>query len=152
MILSRCERVLRILIRRAFPELRGTKIALQFGDFDSWMYYQPAAPASFILGVDNSLREAPRRVLEGGFAHELAHIACDRRRSRWQLDFAFARYRVSISWRIREERRTDLEVIRRGYGRHLLSLMLYARAHGYTSCREHGLLIAEVRRRIGSPW
>jgi len=148
MILPRCDRILRILMRRRFPELRSIRIALQFGDYDCWMYYQPAGRRSFILGVDRSLESAPRRVLEGGFAHELAHIARDTRYSPCQLERAFARYRTSETWSIREERNTDLEAIRRGCGPQLLALMQYARARGYTCCREHGLLPAEVHRRL----
>src|SRR6266542_3587315 len=128
MILARCERILRVLIRRRFPELRGVKIAIRSGDYDCWMYYEPTGPREFLIGVDGSLESAPRRVLEGGFAHELAHIVRDARHSPSQLDRAFARYGASLAWRIREERNADLEVIRRGCGRQLLALMLYARA------------------------
>jgi len=64
---------------------------------------------------------------------------------------AFALYHISESWRIREERQADLEVIRRGYGRGLLALMLHAQARGYPPRREHGLLPAEVRSRLRAP-
>jgi hypothetical protein len=150
MILPRCDCILRILIRRHFPELRRVRIALQAGDYDCWMYYEPAGRRSFILGVDRSLEGAPRRVLEGGFAHELAHITRDIRYSPFQLDRAFGRYQRSLAWSIRDERNTDLEAIRRGCGPQLLALMRYGRARGYPSCREQGLLIGEVRRRLKS--
>src|SRR5690242_12104460 len=111
MILARCHCILRSVIRGGFRELAGTKIALRFGDYDCWMYYERAGPRSFNLGVDHSLEAAPRRVLEGGFAHELAHILRDSRLSGCQLDRAFTRYRDSQAWRIRDERNTDLEAI-----------------------------------------
>jgi hypothetical protein len=148
MILARCERILRSVIHRGFPELYGSKIALRFGDYDCWMYYEPVGRRSFLLGVDHALEGAPRRVIEGGFAHELAHILRDSRLSRWQLELAFSRYLSSRAWRIHEERNADLEAIRRGYGRELLALMRYARTLGYTFCREQGLLLPEVRRRL----
>jgi hypothetical protein len=59
-------------------------------------------------------------------------------------------YRGNLSRQIREERNTDLEAIRRGCGPQLLALMLYARARGYTFCREHGLLLPEVRSLLWS--
>ncbi len=124
------------------------KLTLHFGEYDCWMFYEPDGLRSFVLGVDLSLLEAPRRALEGGFAHELVHIVRDRHHSAWQLERAFARYRESKAWRTREERATDADVVRRGHGRELLALMLYARARGYTSDREHGLLLHEVRRRL----
>jgi hypothetical protein len=146
MILSRCDRILRILIRRSFPELRRSRIRLQTGDYDCWMYYEPAGRREFILGVDRSLESAPRRVLEGGFAHELAHIARDIRYSPSQLERAAARYAASAAWRARDERNTDLEAIRRGCGLQLLALMRWGRVRGYTSVREQGLLLSEVHR------
>ena len=148
MILPRWERILRIVLHRYFPELRGIRIALEPGDFDCWMYYEPLGGRHFRMGVDRSLESAPRRVLEGGFAHELAHIVHDTRHSPSHLERAFARYAGSLSRRVREERDTDLEAIRRGCGRQLLALMHYARARGYAACREHGLLPGEVCRRV----
>ena len=146
MILSRQQSILRTVIRRGFPELRAIKIALQFGVYDCWMFYEPAGRRQFLLGVDVSLASAPRRILEGGFAHELAHIVRDNAYSAGQLELAFERYRTSLAWRIREEREADLEAIRRGFGPQLLALMGYARRRGYVSCREHGMLPGEVYR------
>ena len=139
------EAILRILIRRGFPELAGRRFLIRFGDFDDWMSYYPSGD-SFIIGVDNSLGAAPRPVLEGGFAHELAHIVRDLRFRPFQRARAFEKYRDRLAWRIRDERGTDLEAIRRGYGRQLLALMLWARTRGYTSGREHGLLLADLYR------
>ena len=137
--------ILRILIRRGFPELAGRHFEIRFGDYDDWMWYDISG-ARFIIGVDNSLRSAPRRVLEGGLAHELAHITRDLRLRPLQRARAYQRYGVSSVYRIRDEQATDREEMRRGYGRQLLALMLWARARGFTSGREHGLLLADVYR------
>jgi hypothetical protein len=137
--------ILRILIRRGFPELAGRHFLIRFGDSDDWMSYHRSGDA-FIIGVDNSLRAAPRRVLEGGFAHELAHIVRDLRFRPYQRALACGKYLAHRAYRIRDEQDTDREAIRRGYGRHLLALMLWARTRGYTSAREHGLLLADLYR------
>jgi hypothetical protein len=141
----RAAAILRILIRRGFPELAGRDFRIQFGDYGDWMWYDLAAGA-FVIGVDNSLRATPRRVLEGGFAHELAHIVRDLRLGPFQRSLAYGRYDRLRAYRIRDERGTDLEAIRRGYGRQLLALMLWGRTRGYTSGPEHGLILAEVLR------
>ena len=150
----RPDAVLRILIRRGFPELAGRHFEIRFGDSDDWMWYDLSRRA-FVIGVDTSLASAPRRVLEGGFAHELAHIVRDLRLRPFQRALAYRRYRLHRGYRIRDERDTDLEAIRRGYGRQLLALMLWGRTRGYTSTREHGLLLAEIYRLCrcdAGPW
>jgi hypothetical protein len=143
--MMRPDPILRIVIRRGFPELAGRHFLIRFGDYDDWMWYDLSGCA-FVIGVDNSLAGAPRRVLEGGFAHELAHIVRDLRWRPFQRSLAYQRYEARRAYRIRDEQDTDREAIRRGYGRQLLALMLWGRAHGYTSGREHGLLLADVYR------
>jgi hypothetical protein len=139
--------ILRILIRRKFPELAGRRFQIRYGDYDDWMWYDFAGE-TFLIGVDNLLAGAPRRVLEGGFAHELAHIVRDLRLAPYQRALAYERYRLRRAYRIRDEQETDQEAIRRGCGRQLLALMLWGRARGYTSGREHGLLFAQVYRLV----
>jgi hypothetical protein len=143
----RAEAILRVLIRRGFSELAGRSFQIRFGDYDDWMWYDISGDA-FVIGVDNSLSGAPRHVLVGGFAHELSHIVRDLRLRPFQRARAYERYGVHRHYRIRDEQSTDREVIRRGYGRQLLALMLWGRARGYSSGREHGLLLADVYRVI----
>jgi hypothetical protein len=137
--------ILRILIRRGFPELTGRHFHIRFGDYEDWMWYDVDADG-FAIGIDNALQAAPRRVLEGGFAHELAHIVRDLRVGPFQRALGYERYRHRRAYRIHDERATDREAIGRGYGRQLLAFMLWGRTRGYTSGREHGLLFAEVMR------
>jgi hypothetical protein len=80
-------------------------------------------------------------VLAGGFAHELSHVLRDSRLRRAKRVEAFGRYSSSDVYRRLDERQTDLEVIRRGYGRQLLAFILYVRAFGYEWLREDGLTI-----------
>ena len=143
----RAETILRILIRRGFSELAGRSFQIRFGDYDDWMWYDISG-RTFLIGVDNSLRGAPRRVLEGGFAHELSHIVRDLRLHPFQRARAYERYGVHRYYRIHDELNTDREAIRRGYGRQLLALILWGLARGYTSGREHGLLLADVYKAI----
>jgi hypothetical protein len=144
--------ILRRVIRRGFPELARKRIVMTLGEYDDWMFYEPAGQGrgSFVIGVDTSLLGAPRRAIAGAFAHELAHILRDSRIGRWQLDRAWSLYHGSRAFRIRDERETDGEAIARGYGRELLELMLFARARGYRWDREDGLTLPEVHKRCGA--
>ena len=137
--------VLKSVIRRAFPELKHKHFTLSVGCCDSWMYYESIGPGCVRICVDESLLGAPHRVLAGCFAHELSHILRDSRMRPAQRLVAFVRYNSSALYRTRDERQTDLEVIRRGYGGPLLAFMLYAQARGYEWQRNEGLTIPEVR-------
>src|ERR1700704_5221309 len=68
--------ILRQVIRRGFPELARKTIAISIGEYADWMFYKPTGNGrrSFVIGVSVSLLGAPRRVVAGGLAHELAHI------------------------------------------------------------------------------
>jgi hypothetical protein len=140
--------ILRQVIRRGFPELARMHIAMTIGEFEDWMFYEPTGPGgrSFVIGVDTSLLDVSRRVIAGGFAHELAHILRDSRIGRYRLERAWPLYFTSQAFRIRDERETDREAIARGYGPELLALMLFGRARGYLWSREDGLTVPEVHR------
>jgi len=98
------------------------------------------------IRVDDCLRGAPRRVLEGGIAHELCHIDADLKMGPYQRELAWSRYARSRWSRMREERATERRVIELGYGPQLLALIRFAHRLGYTFSREDGLLYAEVCR------
>ena len=139
------ETVLRRVIRSGFPELSRRRIAIRFADCDSLMRYDVDGDG-FAIFVDDWFSGAPRHVLEGGIAHELAHIVRDSGLKPFARELAFQKYQHSAAYRIRDERQTDLTAIARGYGRHLVEFMRYAQALGHRFAREHGLSLAEVKR------
>lgn len=142
---ARIESILRRLIAAGFPELRRLDITIEFRHFDGddLLSYEIDADR-YLIAINDCLCDAPKRVLEGGIAHELSHIVHDSRMTVFRLDLAFARYANSIAYRIRDERRTELRVIERGFGEHLLAFVRYARRLGYSFSREHGLLPGEI--------
>jgi hypothetical protein len=146
------EQILNTLIKRGFPELSRLRrrIAIGFATCDGLLCYDFEA-GRFIIWVDELLRGSPRRALEGGIAHELAHLLHDSRLSPMQRERTWMLYERSIWYRVRDERNTDRQVIDRGYGHHLLAFMKHARAQGVSFCSEHGLRLAEVRTRAGVP-
>jgi hypothetical protein len=142
---ARLERILRKLVLRSFPELRRLRIGIAFEELapgDCMECY--TLRGRFRIAVSPLMRGAPRRALEGGIAHELAHILKDHRLGPVQLALGFARSASSRTFRIREERATDRSAVERGYGPHLIALVRFARRHGIRFYRENGLVAEEI--------
>jgi hypothetical protein len=138
---------LRTVVRRGFPELLRRKVSSCFNDCEPLLCCDTGS-RDFLIEVNRDLMGAPRRVLAGGIAHELAHILHDTRMKPVQRSRALELYGRSVAYRIRDERKADLRAVERGYGEPLLAFMMYARRLGHTFCREHGLLLPELRRAV----
>jgi hypothetical protein len=110
------------------------------------LLYYTADGDQCVIAVNPSLQAAPRRVLEGGIAHELCHIDADLRLGAYPRQLAWNRYSESWWYRMRNERATERQAIALGYGRQLLELIRFAHRLGYTFRREHGLFYAEILR------
>ena len=136
------------MVRRSFPNLRRRAIAIGWGAKDELFYYTADAE-QYLIAVNPSLEGAPRRVLEGGIAHELCHIDADLRLGAYSRDLAWNRYSESRWYRMRNEHATERQAIVLGYGCHLMELIRYAHRLGYTFEREHGLFYAEILRAEG---
>jgi hypothetical protein len=142
---ARLERILQQLIRRSFPDLRRLRIGIGFDDLEPGNcleYY--TLDGRFGIAVSSLLKNAPRKALVGGIAHELAHIVRDHRLGPLQRDWAFERFALSRTYRFREERATDQRAVERGYGPHLIALAAFARRIGIRFERENGLLTNEI--------
>ena len=141
--------ILRPMVARRFPELKRHRIAIEFGELDrDTCFFYGWEAGRYLITVSNCFRPAPRRVLEGGIAHELSHILRDSRLGPWQRELAFGRYARSSAYRMRDERSTDLRQIDRGYGPQLLAFLSYSKTMGFRFTSEHGLLRAEISRRL----
>lgn len=138
-------RILRRLRIRAFPRLRRIRLTISWGIDDDLLCYT-VQNGEHLIRVNECLRPATTRVLEGGIAHELCHIDADVRLGRYQRELAWQRYSASRWCRMREERATEVRVIELGYGPHLLAFVRFARRLGYSFTKEHGLLYPEIRR------
>jgi len=138
-------RILHNLVRRSFPGLRRRTITIGWGAEDELLYYTTQAE-QYVIAVNHLLQGARRCVLEGGVAHELCHIDADLRLGVFARQLAWNRYPTSRWYRMRNERATESQVIKLGYGRHLIELIRFAHRLGYRFEREHGLLYAEILR------
>jgi len=141
----RLDRILRSLIFRSFPTLRRCSVLVQWDVEDDWMCYSVEGRQCTIT-VSDCLKEASRRVLEGGLAHELCHVEADLRVHGYCRDVAWDRYAESRWYRMREERTVEERVVELGYGPQLLSLIHFIRRSGYRVSRQHGLTRGEIVR------
>ena len=141
--------ILRRVVAKGFPELKRLRIAIEFGELDpdTCFFYDQEA-GRYRITVNDILRGAPTRALEGGIAHELAHIVHDSRLGRRQRELALARYARSAAYRMRDERSTDMRQIERGYGPELLAFLSFARTLRIRFTRAHGLVLSEISARL----
>jgi hypothetical protein len=145
----RLEAILRRMIRQSFPRLRRQNVYIQWGEEDDLLSYR-VEDARHTVRVNECLRAAPERVLQGGIGHELCHIDADLRMGPFQRQLAWDSYYGSRWRRMWEERAVERRVIELGYGPQLLTFVRYARRLGYTFSREHGLLYAEIARAVAA--
>ena len=140
---TRLDRILRWMIRRSFPRLRRRAIAIGWGAEEELFYYT-ADGEHYLIAVNPALQRAPRRVLEGGVAHELCHIDADLRLGVYARQLAWSRYSESRWYRMRNERATEQQAVALGYADELMALIRFARGLGYTFARENGMSYAEI--------
>src|SRR5438309_3302825 len=97
--------ILRRLVARGFPELKRLRIRIDFDELsdDECLRYDWES-GRYRIRINEFLRGAPRRVLEGGIAHELCHILADSRLGPFQRQLAYDYYARSAKYRIRDER------------------------------------------------
>ena len=152
MRMARLDRILRRMIATAYPELRRLPIAVGFRALDGdtlFRYDWDQGRYSILAGEE--FRDAPAAVVEGGVAHELAHLVRDSARPPRLLDRALDHYGRSRAYRIRDERATDALAVQRGFGPQLIALIRYARSRGIRFHAEHGLHSREIAARCRPP-
>ncbi len=134
------------VIENGFPELMDEDIRIEYSSLeDALLVYGELTEEGFYIEVDTSLNDAPKEVIEGGIAHELSHILIEKLQKEKGILDRIA-YRISPQYRILDERNTDLLVVLRGYGSHLLSFLKYSEERGYQHYKEDGLSIREIKQ------
>lgn len=144
---ARLARILRAMVARSFPRLRRLDIEIGWGAEEDLLYYAPRQ-GRYEIRVNERLRGAPRRAIEGGLAHELCHIEADMRLGRVQKRLAWERYLRSKRFFTREERAVEMRVLELGWGAELLAFVRHARRLGYDFSREDGLVYGEIWRAL----
>ncbi|MEA1994321.1 MAG: hypothetical protein U9N35_08025 [Euryarchaeota archaeon] len=133
------------VIKKGFLELLDEDIQIEYTSLEDALFeYGELSEEGYYIEVDESLKNASQKVIEGGLAHELSHIVIDRDLGDISVETPsekmFRRYKTL------DERNTDLTVILRGFGSQLLALLKYSENKGFSHYREDGLSIREVEQ------
>ena len=137
------------IVTGGFPELSGIEIYPEYKKIkDGYLEFYRIKKGTYQINVDRSLGNATLGVVEGGTAHELAHIARDNKR--WRIFHTFDMFLYN-NWRwyeTRDERRTDILVVERGYGQQLLEFVRYANERREDFTAKDGLTAEELERML----
>lgn len=111
------------IIKNAFLELLDEDIQIELKKLkDACFQLVPYTSEGYCIEVDESMKNASQDILEGGIAHELAHIV-DNPKTFFGI--------FSKKYLVYQERNVDVIVVLRGYGRQLLSFLKFAEKKGY---------------------
>jgi hypothetical protein len=133
------------IIERGFPEIRTLAIATEYRKMsDAYFEFIRLSRKNYTINVDNSLRNAKREVILGGMSHEIAHVSKEASRGLVLSFFDGILYNNFRWYEMWDERKTDLLVVKRGFGLELLAFLKYAnkRREAYTA--QDGLTVKEL--------
>lgn len=137
------------IIKKSFPELKGKNLEIYFRNLDDALMKFNILDQdynNFAIEVDDSLKKANNIISLGGMAHELCHFSRELSLTKEFSVYDGEMYEKYLKYRIEDERNTDKEVIKRGYGEHLLALAEYNQnilKRPYVE--ESGLSIIEIK-------
>jgi len=134
------------LIQKGFPELQNKKIVIEFNPqfTDGLLEYDRLGENEYYIQINELLLQAPEEALEGGLAHEFAHILTELKMSLAASKLETIRYKFSRKYRALDERETDLLALLRGYGYHLFQLCQFSRSLGRPETEDNGLTMKEL--------
>ena len=132
------------IIRKSFQELTGEEITIAYAESNKYSLCHGYLPKSgWYINVNQRLNEAPREAVEGGVAHELAHIVTEKEYGR-TMSRLEKLGNISRRHKTANERNIDLSVILRGYGPQLLSYFEYMEKQGHRHRKQDGLSVREL--------
>jgi hypothetical protein len=135
------------LVNNGFNELNDLKITSSYMDsFDAYAEYSMIGREEYHISLDKKLEKAKPEVIKGVLAHELAHILDDECLGTLASDLRDIMYFFNPKIRTYIERKTDMAVLKRGYGPELLAFVKYhdKRRKKYTF--EDGLTKKEIKK------
>lgn len=100
------------------------------------------------IEADKKMKKAPLEVVEGGLAHELAHIERDSKLGFFERREDIRKYNDSAEYRKEDERETDMLVIQKGYGKQLLEFIKYHNKRRRKYKKKDGLTKKEIKKLI----
>ena len=135
------------MIKNRFPELSDIEIQLNLEESDDeFTAYGKLDGGGYYINVDKTLQQAPVPVIQGALAHELVHISLDKGMNFIVRFFDGLLYQLCSWYETYDERKTDLLVIKRGYGEQLLAFSKFANEEYEEYTAEDGLTAEEIEK------
>ena len=131
--------VLEEIISKSFPELSKQKIKIRYEKMPSALFAFDGIMNHYHISVDSTLKKASKKLIQGGLVHELCHIVNEMNLSKYMKRNDLKLYGKNSHYRQLDEKNTDLQVIMRGYGSHLLELIGRGK-------KDEGLTLKEVKK------
>ena len=140
--------------RKSFPEIKGKiwiiKIPFSMpGGAVFWLF-----PRLNILALTTKCHKLKKSVLIGLLAHELSHFSIFQRKKWICFYLIFIKYLFNHKYRIKEEKKADRLVIKKGYGKELIALKVKANkllknSRWKKHFSDNYLTVEEVRKYMG---
>src|SRR3989344_2467287 len=136
------------IIQDSFPELSAGAIEIYYKKIKgAYLDCRRVQQNSYKIRVHRNLNDAPRQVLVGGIAHELAHFYRDFQRDDLMHFCDLFLYNRFSTYQTYDERATDRLVIERGKGEELLAFLRYANKKRKKYSKKDGLTVKKIIRK-----
>jgi len=138
-------------IKYDFPSIQNKKITIDIKKINEGSAEAKKYPIKgYVIVIDpEKLQNVSYFELKGLFAHEFSHLEQYSKMSWLQLGFFAILYSVSDDFKKRVERKTDMTVIEKGFGRELLAFREYRLRTGSEQDKkaliDHYLSLEEIR-------
>ncbi len=134
-------------VRKGFPELENVEIGVQYvRGLDAYFETTRNSRYDYSIDVHRSLKKAKKRVVVGGIAHEFGHILEEVGMGAGMCSFDEFLYNSNfLGYQTYDERKTDIVVVQRGFGKQLLSFVKWANKRREKYTEEDGLTAKELK-------
>jgi hypothetical protein len=119
--LQKCERMIARLVKKSFPELKNEKIIVEERNTKKWRAHAVYSISGLKILVSNQLREFPEWKVKRILIHELCHLVEFKKLGYLRTKIDFVIYSLSKKHRTKIEREANILMIRKGYGKLVLS-------------------------------
>lgn len=136
------QKLIKKIIRKSFPELKGVEVSgayVKFEEDEDYCCIYSNDKGKYFIEMEEILRNEESSIVIAFLVHELLHIVWEKQSSRRYFNNDYALYEKYELHRKRDEQYTDLQVILRGYGKELkaCNLKYYSRSrNGYLTAKD----------------
>jgi len=136
-----------LIVLKAFPDLLQERIHTEYALLEDSFFEYGILGKDYFIEVKKSLETVDDQIVIGGIAHELCHIARDKKKG----FFDSFLYKHNKYYRYMDERQTDLDVVLRGYGKNLMAFLKF-RETQTLSYENEGITLIELEKLRYTRW